>query len=116
MTTPDPIEAAITAATAHVAEQFSDGDPNCGMFVTYVASDGYNAFRGARPTEVAEAAIRAAAPILIAAGREEVADKISALVNAGWQVLRTTGAKDPILEAKLDALDEAAALARGGTS
>lgn len=98
MTTPDPIEAAAEA-----------------MHVEECTSDDY-CRHGADYLQHYLTMARAAAPILIAAGREEVADKISALVNAGWQVLRTTGAKDPILEAKLDALDEAAALARGGTS
>jgi hypothetical protein len=112
---PDPIDAAIEAAITAAAEKYAHGNPDQGMFVTFTASDGYPSLRGATAAEVSTAAIRAAAPILIAAGREQVAEEIGTFANACWQVLGATKANDPILEAKVYALDEAAAIARGGT-
>ncbi len=76
---PDPIEAAIEAAILQVATDFSHGNRDDGMFVAFVASDGYTSIRGASAVEVATVAIRAAAPILIQHGRELAAQ---ALIDA----------------------------------
>ena len=55
---------AIEAAAQAIADHFSKGRTDAGLWVVFVASDGHNSLRGAGAIEVAPIAVRAAVEVL----------------------------------------------------